>query len=144
MHPISSIAQYSIFNDQPGMTEAEHIDVSVQTHFLWHESDPSDLRYVFAYTITIMNKGYTRPRLINRHWLITNGEGSQETVDGPGVIGKTPTIPPGESFEYTSGTILETPFGTMEGHYEFEDDRGLRFKVPIPAFILAVPNDSEN
>ena len=126
------------------MTTTNLIDVSVQTHFLWHESDPSDLRYVFAYTVTINNNGHSKSRLLNRHWLITNGDGSQETVDGPGVVGKTPTISPGESFEYTSGTILETPFGTMEGHYEFEDDRGLRFKVPIPVFILTVPKKYEN
>lgn len=126
------------------MTKGSHIDVSVETQFLWHESDPSDLRYVFAYTITIENKGYSKSRLLNRHWLITNGDGNQETVEGPGVIGKMPTLRPGDSFEYTSGTILETSFGTMEGHYEFEDDHGRRFKVPIPAFILSVPDDVEN
>ncbi|MCY3883837.1 MAG: Co2+/Mg2+ efflux protein ApaG [Gammaproteobacteria bacterium] len=126
------------------MTTNSHIDVSVETHFLWHESDPADLRYVFAYTITIENRGYSRSRLLNRHWLITNGDGYQETVDGPGVIGKKPTLMPGDTFEYTSGTILETSFGTMEGHYEFEDDLGKRFKVPIPPFILSVPDHVEH
>lgn len=122
----------------------KHIDVDVRTQFLWHESDPTDLRYVFAYTITITNNGGIRSKLLNRHWLITNGEGHKEVVDGPGVVGKTPTIPPGDSFEYTSGAILETPFGTMEGHYTFVDDEGSQFKVPIPPFILSIPDEVEN
>ena len=121
-----------------------HIDVSVETHFIWQESDPFDLRYTFAYTVTIINKGWSRSKLLNRHWLITNAEGNQETVDGTGVVGMTPTLSPGESFEYTSGTVLETSFGTMEGHYEFEDDQGFRFKVPIPPFILSIPRTVEN
>ena len=126
------------------MTTEKLIDVRVDTDFLWHESDPADLRYVFSYTITIMNKGFSKSRLINRHWLITNGEGHQEVVDGKGVVGKMPMIPPGHAFEYTSGAILETPFGTMEGHYEFEDESGKRFKVEIPGFILSVPDDIEH
>lgn len=126
------------------MNEDSHIDVSVETHFLWQESDPTELRFVFAYTVTIENKGYFKSRLLNRHWLITNGDGYQETVDGPGVIGKMPMLMPGDCFEYTSGTVLETAFGTMEGHYEFEDDQGRRFKVPIPAFILSIPDDIEH
>ena len=126
------------------MDQLSNIDVDVQTHFIWHESDPTDLRYVFAYTVTITNNGLSISKLLNRHWLITNGEGNEEVVDGPGVVGKNPTLAPGQSFQYTSGAILETPFGTMEGHYEFEDERGSKFQVPIPSFILSIPDEIEN
>ncbi len=120
------------------------IGVNVQSQFIWHESDPSDLRYVFAYTITITNNGLSKSQLLKRHWLITNGDGHQEEVDGPGVVGKQPMLAPGESFCYTSGTILETPFGTMEGHYEFAGVEGNTFKVPIAPFILSIPEPEIN
>ena len=126
------------------MSDVNDIQVEVETDFVWHESDPVDLRYVFAYTITITNWGVKTSRLVNRHWTITDGDGTQEEVDGAGVVGRQPTLHPGESFKYTSGAILETPFGTMEGHYEFEGQEGELFDVPIAPFILSIPDEDFN
>ena len=126
------------------MASGNDIQVEVETDFVWQESDPVDLRYVFAYTITITNRGMRKSRLVNRHWLITDGDGSQECVEGTGVVGRQPVLSPGESLRYARGAVLETPFGTMEGHYEFESQEGDKFRVPIDPFILAVPDEEEN
>jgi ApaG protein len=115
-------------------------DISVDTRFVAGESDPGAQRYVFAYTITIENKGDRPAQLMERRWLITNGEGQKQEVQGPGVVGKQPRILPGESFIYTSGAVLETAVGTMQGHYEFQTDDGALFCVPIAVFSFAVPN----
>ena len=116
------------------------IDVAVEVRFIERESNPQDGRYVFAYTITISNSGDSPARLMNRYWRITNAEGRKEEVAGPGVVGKQPRIVPGESFRYTSAAILETPVGSMEGHYEFVRDSGDSFRVPIRPFSLSQPN----
>jgi ApaG protein len=116
------------------------IDIQVEVRFIERESSPQDGRFVFAYTITIANEGAASATLMNRYWRITNAEGRIEEVAGPGVVGKQPRILPGESFRYTSAAIIETPVGSMEGHYEFVRDSGDVFRVPIPAFSLSQPN----
>lgn len=114
--------------------------INVETRFVASESDPAVPRYVFAYTITIANHGGPRAQLLNRYWLITDGDGQQKEVRGPGVVGNQPHIGPGEAFRYTSACVLETEVGVMQGHYEFVDGEGESFDVPIDAFSLAAPN----
>jgi ApaG protein len=115
-------------------------EVSVETRFIAAESDPAADRYVFAYTITIANRGDEPARLLNRYWLITNGDGAEQEVRGPGVVGKQPRIAPGQAFRYTSACVLETAVGVMQGHYEFRAESGESFDVPIDAFSLETPN----
>lgn len=115
-------------------------EVTVEPRYILAESDPAKSRFVFAYTITIANRSDRAAQLDNRYWLITNGDGKQQEVRGPGVVGNQPRIAPGEAFRYTSACVLETAVGAMEGHYEFVDDSGGRFEVPIPTFSLAVPD----
>ena len=117
-----------------------NIEISVKTLYVDGQSEPNDNRYVFAYTITITNHDQTPSQLLNRHWVITDAAGEVEEVRGAGVVGEQPRLAPGESFEYTSGAILKTPVGAMHGEYEFIDDNGQLFEVPIPAFSLYVPN----
>jgi ApaG protein len=114
--------------------------VEVQTRFLDQESDPEADRYVFAYTITIVNGGEAPGKLLQRHWVITDGSGHIEEVRGAGVIGEQPHIKPGESYRYTSGAVIKTPVGSMEGSYHFARDDSSDFEVAIPAFLLSVPN----
>lgn len=116
------------------------LQIRVETGYIKGQSDPAENRYVFAYTITITNLGEVPARLLNRHWIVTHGTGKSEEVRGRGVVGKQPIIPPGESFSYTSGAVIEAEVGTMQGSYEFEDDLGALFEVPIPVFTLAVPD----
>ena len=116
------------------------IDIQVSTKYIAEQSDPSASRYVFAYTVTISNQSNETTQLLNRYWLITDANGKKTEVQGPGVVGEQPLIEPGDSYSYTSGCILETELGTMEGHYEFKQiDEGL-FKAPIPVFRLSIPN----
>ena len=116
------------------------IQVHVETRFVATESDPAEPRYVFAYTITIANRGGEAAQLLNRYWLITNGDGEQQEVRGPGVVGNQPLLAPGEAFRYTSACVLTTAVGVMQGHYEFQRKDGELFDVPIDAFSLAAPN----
>ncbi len=116
------------------------IDITVDTQYVEDDSRPAEGRYVFAYTITISNGTETPARLLNRHWIIADGNGEEHEVKGPGVIGEQPRLEPGQSFRYTSGAVLETEVGSMRGTYEFEDDRGRLFDVPIPTFGLSRPN----
>ena len=122
------------------MDTMNNIAVNVSAHYVEAQSDPSDDRYVFAYTITITNAGTTPGQLISRHWVITDAGGEVEEVRGEGVVGKQPRLASGESFQYTSGAILKTPVGAMQGSYQFVDDAGQSFDVPIPVFSLSVPN----
>jgi ApaG protein len=115
------------------------IDVHVQTRFVPDQSVPSENRYVFAYTITLHNTGHVPARLLTRHWVITDANGKVEEVRGEGVVGEQPWMRPGDDFEYTSGAVLETAVGTMEGSYEMVADDGTRFEAPIPAFTLSIP-----
>jgi ApaG protein len=115
------------------------LEIRIATRFLDEESEPEDDRYVFAYTIRILNLGKRPAQLLARHWLITDGNGKVEEVRGEGVVGEQPLIEPGEQFEYTSGAVLETAVGTMQGSYDMLGDDGTRFDAPIPPFTLAVP-----
>ena len=115
------------------------IEVRVQTRFLPEQSTPEDGRFVFAYTIRIHNAGKMPARLISRHWLITDDNGKTQEVRGEGVVGEQPWLRPGDDFEYTSGAILETAVGMMQGSYRMLADDGTEFDAPIDPFTLAVP-----
>ena len=114
-------------------------DIDVDTRFLDDQSAPEEGRYVFAYTIHIRNEGNVPARLLGRRWLITDGNGKVQEVEGEGVVGEQPWLRPGEGFEYTSGAVLETDIGTMRGSYDVLADDGTRFAAPIPPFTLSVP-----
>ncbi|WJW75899.1 Co2+/Mg2+ efflux protein ApaG [Thiohalobacter sp. IOR34] len=116
-----------------------NIQVSVETDYVEEQSDPAQDRYVFTYTITIHNAGQLPARLLSRHWLITDSNGKQQEVRGKGVVGEQPRLQPGQSFQYTSGTLLETDVGSMRGSYRMVDDEGVEFDAEIPAFSLSVP-----
>ena len=115
------------------------VDVKVKTAYVEAQSDPEANRYVFAYTITIRNAGEVPAQLITRHWLITDANNRVQEVRGEGVVGEQPHLTPGASFQYTSGTVIETPVGTMEGSYQMRADDGTEFNAPIPPFTLCVP-----
>ena len=115
------------------------ISVSVNTTYLAEQSDPSADRYVFAYTITIANSGTVAAQLISRHWIITDAENVTQEVKGLGVVGEQPLLRPGESFEYTSGTAMATPVGTMHGTYQMVAEDGNKFDAEIPQFTLSMP-----
>jgi ApaG protein len=114
--------------------------VSVVTQYIPEQSDPENEKYVFAYTITIKNEGTIPARLLTRHWIITNADGKTQEVQGEGVVGEQPHLQPGEGFKYTSGTMLETPVGSMHGTYHMLADDGQEFDCPIKPFTLSVPN----
>lgn len=117
---------------------AKDVIVSVEPYYLSAESKPENNRFVYAYTVTISNQGTLSAKLLTRHWIITNGETLKTTeVRGDGVIGEQPNILPGESYSYTSGTIMETAVGTMQGSYNMIDEDGEYFDVHIPVFTLA-------
>ncbi|MEA5445485.1 Co2+/Mg2+ efflux protein ApaG [Gammaproteobacteria bacterium AB-CW1] len=118
----------------------EHnIQIQVETRYLDGQSDPGKARFVFSYTITLQNEGSVGARLLKRHWLITDANGKVQEVRGDGVVGEYPYLQPGEAYQYTSGTILETPVGSMQGDYLMEADDGDQFRAPIAPFRLAVP-----
>ena len=106
---------------------------------LAEQSDEDDNRYVFSYTITLTNEGDSTVQLLSRHWVITDANSHVQEVRGQGVVGEQPTLRPGQSFEYTSGTVLATPVGTMKGSYQMVAEDGTKFDAPIPQFVLSVP-----
>lgn len=116
------------------------IDIKVMPAYIADQSDPKNNHYVFSYTVTIKNTGSTPAKLLTRHWVITDGDGQVQEVKGDGVIGEQPLLKPGEGFQYTSGTFMNTPFGTMQGSYQMISDTGEQFNADIPTFQLAVPN----
>jgi ApaG protein len=116
-----------------------HISINVDTAYLADQSDPSSDRYVFAYTVTIANTGTVSAQLISRHWIITDAENVTQEVKGLGVVGEQPLLRPGESFEYTSGTAMATPVGTMRGTYQMVAEDGNKFDAEIPVFTLSMP-----
>ena len=115
------------------------IRVSVLPQYLEHESDPDENRYFWAYTITIENEGAETVQLRTRHWKITDQTGHVDEVRGPGVVGQTPTLKPGEQFQYTSGCPLPTPSGIMAGSFQMTTEDGEKFDVVVPAFSLDSP-----
>lgn len=123
------------------MSESEKYRIKVATvaEYVPGQSDPDEDRYVFAYHITITNTGTVRAQLLTRHWIITDGTGKVQEVRGEGVIGEKPSLAPGEHFSYSSGSVLETPVGTMQGSYQMEAEDGHRFDAEIPPFVLAMP-----
>lgn len=123
------------------MNEKQYeIIVSSETTYIAEQSSPDDSRYVFAYTMTIKNAGEIAARLLRRHWIITDANGKVQEVKGDGVIGEQPHILPGESHQYSSASVLETPVGCMQGSYEMIADDGVEFKANIPVFNLSLPN----
>lgn len=120
------------------MSETARVSVHVQSQYVASQSSPDDDRYVFAYTITIRNLGRSAVQLLGRYWLITNGNGRETEVQGEGVVGEQPCIAPGNEFQYTSGAVIETPMGTMQGYYVMVDEQGDTFHVEIPVFRLAI------
>ncbi|HEY3986080.1 Co2+/Mg2+ efflux protein ApaG [Cedecea sp.] len=121
------------------MLDSPRVCVQVQSVYIESQSSPEDERFVFAYTVTIRNLGRTMVQLLGRYWLITNGNGRETEVQGEGVVGAQPLIEPGNDYQYTSGAVIETPLGTMQGHYEMVDAQGEAFRVEIPVFRLAIP-----
>jgi len=117
----------------------DQIKIKVKTAYLDSESDPDESRYVFAYTVTIENFGDTSAQLLNRHWIIIDGNGEQQEVTGEGVVGEQPVINPGTGYQYTSGTMLETPVGIMQGSYQMLGPDGTTFDAEIEPFTLAIP-----
>ena len=115
------------------------IDIDVETQYLPNQSSPTEKRFVFAYTITINNQGDEAVQLLRRHWLITDGNEDIQEVEGEGVVGEQPLIAPGASYRYTSGAILETSTGTMEGSYLMRSASGTTFDAPIALFPLIHP-----
>jgi ApaG protein len=118
---------------------SQRISVSVETNYIPDQSDPGSQRYVFGYTITIRNEGQEAAKLLRRHWIITDANGKVQEVRGDGVVGEQPHLRPGQGFRYSSGAILETPVGTMQGSYQMLGDGGGSFDAPIAPFRLAVP-----
>lgn len=115
------------------------IRIQVATQYVDDQSEPDIDRYVFAYTITIENTGDVPAQLLRRHWVITDANGKVQEVSGDGVVGEQPRLNPGESYRYSSGAVLETPVGAMQGSYRMQADDGIDFDAPIPPFTLAVP-----
>jgi len=121
------------------MSEKNKIIVEVTPQYIKSQSSPESNRYIFAYTITITNIGLIPAKLLTRHWLITDSNGKKQEVQGSGVIGEQPYLKPGESFRYTSGAMIETPVGVMQGKYLMLSDNGDQFKAPVPQFTLSIP-----
>ncbi|WP_425357659.1 Co2+/Mg2+ efflux protein ApaG [Methylomicrobium album] len=121
------------------MSEKNKILIETAPHYVEAQSVPEEGRYVFSYTITITNLGAAGARLLSRHWLITDANGKIQEVRGDGVVGEQPYLKPGDFFRYTSGAMIETPVGTMQGEYTMRTDDGSHFNAAIPRFTLSIP-----
>jgi ApaG protein len=121
------------------MIMKNNIKITVQVSPLPQFTNPFESKYVFSYTITIVNNGEIGMQLLNRHWIIQDEMGYIEEVTGKGVVGEQPHLLPGESFEYTSGSVIKTQTGTMKGNYSMINDDGEHFDVDIPEFVLSEP-----
>ena len=120
-------------------TPHHKIRVDVETNYVEEQSDPRERRFVFAYTITLRNEGQVSAKLLSRHWIITDANGKVQEARGDGVVGEQPYLKPGQGFRYSSGTMIETPVGAMQGTYRMVADDGQRFDAPIAPFRLAMP-----
>ena len=118
----------------------DDIKVSVVTEYIAQQSIEAEQQFVFSYTITVENCGEETVQLLSRYWLITDASGDSSTVTGEGVIGQQPFISAGQSFTYTSGCILKSPLGNMQGHYNMQSKSAKSLQVEIPIFRLAKPN----
>ena len=116
---------------------SDRVDIRVEVKYLKQESDQIKGSHAFAYTITIKNNSDSWCQLLNRHWVITDADGSTEEVQGEGVVGEQPELNPGQGFRYSSYAVIETPIGSMHGIYEFQRKDGVKFEVSIPAFSLS-------
>ncbi len=123
----------------PSVALTEGVRITVRTQYVPDQSSPRARRYVFAYTIRVENQGDASAQLVSRHWIITDASGKVEEVRGPGVVGKQPLLRSGESFEYTSGCVLETPRGEMRGTYQMVRTDGSQFEAAIAPFELSLP-----
>jgi len=123
------------------MADATDYDIRVRvtTDYRPEQSDPAADRFVFSYTISIVNAGSIAAQLISRHWIITDADGRTQEVRGLGVVGQQPLLKPGEQFEYSSGCALNTPVGTMKGSYQMVAEDGTKFDAPIDEFVLSMP-----
>jgi len=121
------------------MEHKRDVTVTARAAFIPDQSDVGSERYVFAYTITITNSGSVPVQLLSRHWFITDANNQVQEVKGLGVVGEQPYLRPDESFEYTSGTAMATPVGTMRGSYQMVAEGGEKFEAPIPEFTLSMP-----
>jgi len=115
------------------------VRVQVLARYAPERSQPSDQKWFFLYTVTIVNESTETVQLLTRHWVVTDGAGRIDEVSGPGVVGKQPTLAPGESFEYTSGWPLPAPFGVLEGSYQMITSLGERFDAKIAPVALSEP-----
>jgi len=122
----------TLFNAMPKY----QFSCEILPHYLPEQSSPADEVYGFAYTVTITNTGEVAAQLISRHWIISDARGHTEEIRGLGVVGHQPLLKPGESFQYSSGSRLRTPTGTMHGSYFFVAEDGERFEAAIPMFVL--------
>jgi Uncharacterized protein affecting Mg2+/Co2+ transport len=116
------------------------VNVVAQATYIDEQSNVAEGRFVFTYTVTIHNEGTLPAQLLHRYWKITDGEGAVREVHGDGVVGEQPTIVPGDAFTYTSGAVLETAVGTMEGHFDMLAADGESFQASIPLFSLSKPS----
>ena len=121
------------------MSQEYQFQITVNTQYIEEQSEPENERFVFGYTITIENTGELGAKLDSRHWVITDANGEITEVQGQGVIGEQPFIEPGKSYQYSSGAVISTPIGTMEGDYKMIGQNGTEFKAPIPVFSLTAP-----
>ena len=124
---------------RPYLAITRGIAVSVEPVYLEARSSPGSSQYFWAYRVAVENQGMETVQLLSRHWMITNARGELNEVKGPGVVGEQPVLKPGESFEYTSGAPLDTPWGLMGGSYQMETESGERFDIEIPTFSLDSP-----
>ncbi|MEK9647607.1 MAG: Co2+/Mg2+ efflux protein ApaG [Gammaproteobacteria bacterium] len=142
---MSSSTDNSTGNSNFGSSESTRddncgIEINTKTKYLEMQSEPGKNSYAFSYTITIINHRSEPVRLLNRHWIITDQNNKVEEVTGKGVVGQQPLIQPGDTFEYSSGTIIGSEIGDMRGSYTMKTDSGELFEAPIPLFVLAIPN----
>ena len=126
--------------DNSSTDKKSNINVTVVTEFLIGQSKPEDDQYAFAYHITIENNSPQAVKLLTRHWIIVDSNQQQKEIQGPGVIGEQPRIEVNERYQYSSGVVLKTPIGTMQGSYQMVNDLGHPVETPIAPFLLAVPN----
>jgi len=121
-------------------TDNPQFEINIATQYVEDQSEPDNERFVFSYTVTIKNQGDAPAQLMRRKWLITDANGKELEIEGEGVVGEQPSIAAGEKYTYTSGTIIETPVGVMQGFYTMQDQADNQFKVEIEPFRLALPN----